>query len=173
MTDIEYLPYKAINVFINHEYLEQLLESVLKGYNKLPKQKQIAFVKQFRQHVNVLGFRNAIRAPLSLQINAYISAFEEKNDVVPFTLSTWAELNPNLASEVENWLEAEGWNVLNRERDFIETEGFLANWPSKLTYDKLVKNFKKAKPNVKHNRDDLILMVLWISGKLPPELSDI
>jgi len=60
MTDIEYLPYKAVNVFINREYLDQLLESVLNGYNKLSKEKQIAFVKLFRQHVNVLGFRNAI-----------------------------------------------------------------------------------------------------------------
>ena len=169
MADIEYLPYKAVNVFINREYLEQLLETVLKGYNKLPKEKQIAFVKQFRQHVNVLGFRNAIRAPLSLQINAYVSAFEEKNDVVPFTISTWAELNPNLASEVKNWLGEEGWKVLDMDRAFVETEGFLTDWPEKLTFDKLVKNFMKAKPNVKHNREDLILMVLWISGKLPPE----
>jgi len=169
MTDIEYLPYKAVNVFINREYLEQLLESVLNGYNKLSKEKQIAFVKLFRQHVNVLGFRNAIRAPLSLQIKAYSSAFEEKNEVVPFTLSTWVELNSSLASEVEDWLDAEGIEVLDRDRGFIETEGFLTDWPKKLTFDKLVKNFEKAKPNVKHNRDDLILMVLWISGKLPPE----
>ncbi len=50
MSDVEYLPYKAVNVFINREYLEQLIETVLKGYNNLPKEKQIAFVKQFRQY---------------------------------------------------------------------------------------------------------------------------
>ena len=169
MSDVEYLPYKAVNIFINREYLEQLIETVLKGYNNLSKEKRLAFVKQFRQYVNILGFRNAIRAPLSLQIKAHASAFEAKNEVVPFTLSTWAELNPNLASEVESWLESEGWKGLKKERDFNETEGFLSDWPEKLSFDKLVKKFKKAKPDVKPNRDDLILMVLWISGKLPSE----
>ncbi len=122
MTDIVYLPYKSINVFITREYLEKVIRQVLMGYSELPKEKVISFVNQFREHVTILGFRNVVKAPLSLQINAYASAFEEKNEVVPFTLSSWAHLNTSLASEVEAWLQAEGWKDLSVYREFTDTE---------------------------------------------------
>lgn len=173
MTDTVYLPYKSINVFITREYLEKVLQEVLMGYSELPKESAISFNKQFREHVSILGFRNALKAPISLKINAYATAFEEKNEVIPFTLSSWAQLKTSLASEVEDWLKAEGWKELTADRVFIETEGLKSNWPKKLTFKKIVRDFKKAKPDVKFEDDDLILMVIWISGKLPPEETEL
>lgn len=173
MAESEYLPYKSVNVFITHEYLGKVTREILTGYKQLSKENAKSFIVQFREHVNVLGFRNVIRAPLSLQINAYTSAFEGKNDVVPFTLSTWALINSGLASEVKSWLKTEGWDCLSEVRHYNDSEGFLQDWPKKLSFTKLVKNFKKAKPNVEFEDDDLILMVIWISGKLPPEDSEL
>lgn len=173
MAENETLSFKTINIFIEHEYLEELLERILRGIENLPKDDQIGFAQHFRKYVNVLGFRNPLRAPLTLRVNAYAAAFEEKDEVVPFTLSIWTKINQPFANQVKDWLEKEGWKNLSLQRNFEDSEGFLNRWPQKMTFDKLVKAFKKDNPNIDFLRDDLILMILWISGQLPPEDSEI
>lgn len=169
MTENEYLPYKAINVYIESDFLRKTLEFILKNINSLPKEDQISFVKLFREFVNILGFRNPMRAPLTLQVNAYIKAFEEKDEVIPFTLSTWAKIKSDFASKVKSWLESEGWDQLSIEKNFDENEGFLNKWPEGLSFEKIIEDFKKAHPKFDFDEDNLILMVLWISGRLPQE----
>lgn len=169
MPEKETLSFKTINVFVERDFLESKLESILQNINKLHKDDQIAFSNQFKKYVNVLGFRNPVRAPLPLQVNAYASAFEEKEEIVPFTLSIWTKLNQDFANQVKNWLDAEGWQDLSLERTFEDSEGFINDWPKKLTLDKLVKKFEKDNPDMTFSRDDLILMVMWVSGQLPPD----
>jgi len=171
MSEIEYLPYKTINVYMEREYLEQILGDVLDNINNLPKDDQIYFTTQFRKYVKVLGFRNPIRAPKSLQVKAYITAFEDKEEVIPFTLSTWAKLNKDFADLVKEWLKEEGWENLTHDRTFEETGGFIQKWPEELTFDQIEERFTKANPDQKISRNDLILMVLWITGSLPKEQS--
>jgi hypothetical protein len=149
------------------------MQDILVGLKKLPKAELISFSKAFKKYVKVLGFRNPMRAPIPLQVNALVSAFEEKDEVVPFTLSTWTKLRIDLSEKVKAWLESEGWKDLAMAREYEETEGFLAKWPKKLTFDKLVKKFNKDNPDTAFERDELILMVLWISGQLPKDQSDI
>jgi hypothetical protein len=169
MSDKELLPFKAINVFIEREYLEKVLKEILEGIDNFSKDDQIAFNRFFRKYVNVLGFRNPTRAPFTLQVNAYGSAFEEKDEVIPYTLTTWTKLKSDFAEIVKKWLEAEGWQNLALERTFEESEGFILDWPENLTFDMLVTQFTKSNPDVDFDRDDLILMVLWIAGKLPKD----
>ncbi|MDY6873137.1 MAG: hypothetical protein SVR81_04100 [Chloroflexota bacterium] len=173
MPEKELFPYKTINVFIEQNYLEAVMETVLTGVKKLPKQDQIDFSRFMRKYVSILGFRDPSRAPLPLRVNALTNAFEEKDEVVPVTLSVWAKIKKKLAKQVKSWLDDEGWDDLETERSYEENGGFTADWPKKLTFDKLVKDFKKANPDFKFERDDLILMVLWTSGKLPKDQSDI
>jgi hypothetical protein len=165
----EILPFISINVYIERDYLEKVARNILEGVGKLTKEEQIAFSLNFRKYVNVLGFRNPLRAPLSLQVNAYASAFEEKEEVIPFTLTTWAKLNNELAEKVHSWLKSEGWEDLAIARDFEDDHGFIADWPDDLTFDQIEKKFGDAYQNFEHDRDDLILMVLWIAGRLPKE----
>ncbi len=171
MADKETLSFKSINIFIDREYLENKLDEILQSISKLPKEDQIAFNNLFRKYVRVLGFRNPVRAPRQLQVNAYASAFEEKDEVVPFTLSTWAKLNPDFAKQVKHWLDSEGWEDLSLERTFEDSAGFVNDWPKGLTFKKLIKKFQKDHPDQEIDPDDLILMVLWVSGQLPPEQS--
>ena len=89
MAENETVSFKAINVFIERNYLEDLLSRILQAKKNLPKDGQISFNNHFKKFVTVLGFRDPLRAPLQLQINAFASAFEDKEEVVPFTLSTW------------------------------------------------------------------------------------
>jgi hypothetical protein len=70
---------------------------------------------------------------------------------------------------VKSWLESEGWDQLSTEKIFNENEGFLNKWPEGLSFEKIIDDFKKAHPKLELDEDDLILMVLWISGRLPQE----
>lgn len=169
MPENEYLPFIAINVFIQRDYLEKVLKEVLEGISTLSKEEQIAFNGFFRKNIKILGFRNPLRAPLSLQVNAYASAFEENEDVIPFTLTTWVKIKSDLAKKVTAWLDSEGWEELAVERTIEEHQGFTSDWPEDLTFDDIEEKFKEANPKEEFLRDDLILMVLWISGKLPKE----
>jgi hypothetical protein len=169
MSTNEILPFKSINVYIERDYLEKVTKNVLEGFGKLSKEEQIQFSQNFRKYVSVLGFRNPLRAPLSLQINAYASAFEEKEEVIPFSLTTWAKVNNNLAEKVLSWLNSEGWEDLALAREYEEDSGFVADWPDDISFDQVEEQFQKAHPDFEFDRDDLILMVLWIAGKLPIE----
>jgi hypothetical protein len=169
MSTNEILPFKSINVYIERDYLEKVTKNVLEGFGKLSKEEQIQFSQNFRKYVSVLGFRNPLRAPLSLQINAYASAFEEKEEVIPFSLTTWAKVNHNLAEKVLSWLKSEGWEDLALAREYEEDSGFVADWPDDISFDQVEEQFQKAHPDFEFDRDDLILMVLWIAGKLPIE----
>lgn len=169
MADIETIPFKAINVYINEDYLETVLKSVLTGYKKLPKQAQIEFTVFLRKYVTVLGFRDPSRAPLTLQVNALAKAFEEKDEVVPYVLSIWAKVNKKFADMVKSWLEDQGLKDLATEREYAEGAGFTQDLPKKYAFDKLEKAFAKDNPDAKFDRNDLILMVLWLSGRLPKE----
>ena len=171
MAENETLSFRAINVFIERDFLQSKLEEILEAKDELPKEDQIVFNNNFRKYVNVLGFRNPLRAPLQLQVNAYASAFEEKEEVIPFTLSTWTKLNQKFAKQVHDWLESEDWEDLSLERSFEGSDGFQDSWPEGLSFEQLSKKFQKNHPDVDFATDDLILMVLWISGKLPPEQS--
>jgi len=173
MPEKEHVPYKAINVFIDRDYLEKVIREILEGIAQFSKQDQIEFFSFFRKHVSILGFRNPVRAPQTLQINAYATAFEEKDEVIPFTLSTWTKIKADFAEVVSNWLVSEGWKELSLARDYDENSGFTFDWPEDLTFEKIEENFKKANPKVSFDRDDLILMVLWISGTLPKEQSEL
>lgn len=163
----EILSYRAINVFVERDYLEHVVGSILEGLKGLSKEEQIVFNSQFKKFVTVLGFRNPVRAPLSLQINAFASAFEAKEELVPITLTTWAKLNSSFSEKVKSWLKAEGWDNLKTKRNYVHNEGFILDWPEDLTFDQINENFKKANPGLEYNQNDLILMVLWISGRLP------
>jgi len=169
MSTIETVPFKAINVYVNQDYLESILTAVLTDYKKLSKDQQIEFTRFLRKYVTILGFRDPARAPLSLQVNALAKAFEEKDEVVPYVLSIWAKTHEALAADVKAWLEEKKFENLATEREYAEGAGFTPDFPEKLSFDKLEKDFAKANPDAKYERDDLILMVLWISGRLPKE----
>jgi hypothetical protein len=173
MPENGYLPYKAINVFVERDYLNQILEETLMGKSKLSKKEQIQFANQLKHYVNVLGFRNPTIAPLPLQVRALRSAFVEKDEVIPFILSTWVKININFAEKVKTWLVKNQWKNLAYEREYQETEGFLISWPDDLTFDNIVKKYKKDHPEEDFDRNDLILMVIWLSGRLPREDSQL
>lgn len=167
MNEIENLPFKTVNVFIERDFLEELVKKILTNLKKLSKEDQITFNQLFRKYVTVLGFRNPLHAPLPLQTKAYATAFEEKEEVVPFTLSTWAKIEENLANQVMEWLKAEKWEDLALRRDFDDSLGFKNDWPDETPLETIIKKFQENNPDLEISKDDLSLMILWVSGRLP------
>lgn len=171
MAEHDVLPYKTINVFMEQDYLEEMVGDILTGVKNLDKAEQIAFSQFFKKNVKVLGFRDPTRAPITLQTRALASAFIANDDVIPETLSVWTRIHDADAQKVQTWLSDKGWTGLAVSRAFNESEGFLDDWPEDVTFDQLVDDYRKDHPKDDISRDDLILLILWISGKLPKEQS--
>jgi len=51
--------------------------------------------------------------------------------------------------------------------------GFLIKWPEKETYEELNKEFATANPDSKASEDDVRLMVVWLGGRLPYQMSEV
>jgi hypothetical protein len=167
MNEVEHLSFKTINVFVERGFLEETLKLILTNLKILSKEDQIEFSQIFKKYVTVLGFRNPKQAPLPLQVKAYATAFEEKEEVIPFTLSTWTKIKGDLANAVVKWLKSENWDDLTLVRNFDEDQGFKNDWPDDLSLDTVIKDFQKDHADMEVSKDDLALMILWVSGRLP------
>ncbi len=169
MSEIDYLPYKSINVLIEREPLEDILKRILQEINTLPKPDQINFVKEFKKYVKINGFRNPTMAPLAIRVMNYADAFEEKNEVIPFTFSTWTKTHPAFSEAVQKQLESLGFDNLLLQRKYEENKGFLPNWPQDLSTEAFLEKFHSANPKIDFDENAIIAMAAWISGKLPEE----
>lgn len=167
MNEVEYLSFKTINVFIERGFLEEILTQILTNLRDLSKENQIEFNQHFKKYVTVLGFRNPKHAPLPLQVKAFATAFEEKEEVIPFTLSTWAKIKDDLANAVLKWLQSENWDDLALVRNFDDDQGFKNDWPDDLSLDTVIEDYQKDHADMEVSKDDLTLMILWVSGRLP------
>lgn len=167
MNAIENLPFKTVNVYIERGFLEEILEQVLTNLKNLSKETQGEFNQLFKKYVPVLGFRNPLHAPRPLQVKAYANAFEEKDEIIPFTLSTWANINDNLARAVLDWLESENWDDLELHRSYENSMGFTNKWPEDQSLESIAEKFQDSHPDLESSKDAIMLMLLWVSGRLP------
>jgi len=167
MNPVENLPFKTINVYLERGFLEKILEQILRNIRNLPKETQIEFTQVFKKFVTVLGFRNPLHAPLPLQIKAFANAFEEKEEIIPFTLSAWATLNNELANGVFDWLKSKKWTDLEKNRGYEDSLGFSNDWPESQPLESISKKFEESNPKIQSTDDEIMLMILWISGRLP------
>lgn len=167
MNQVENLPFKTINVYIERGFLEEILEQILSNLKNLSKETQGEFNQVFRKYVTVLGFRNPLHAPRPLQIKAFANAFEEKEEIIPFTLSTWASVNKNLANDVLDWLKSKKWDDLALHRSYEDSLGFTNDWPENQSLESISEKFQESNPDSAFSKDEIMLMILWVAGRLP------
>ena len=82
-------------------------------------------------------------------------------------LSAWAEVHSGLRSQVHELLVSRGWEILPPETDHTRLAGFMPTWPEEEDFEKLIIAFKANYPENNAIDDDISLMVVWISGRLP------
>ena len=169
-TKAQFLPFHVINEYMLNDYRKSVLKTVLSHLKDLPAERQRKISGQIRRSVKVSGFRNSALAPLPLKINGAVETFEKNPGFVAEILAGWCDLNADLSEKVAALLKDRNWEALPIETDRSQLPGFLTRWPAKETFDGLIEAFREKYPDYEVSENDISLMVVWISNRLPYEI---
>ena len=168
--EIQFFPFHAVNEFMRDDYRYEVLRSTLAGAASLSKGTGSSLNRLVKQLVQVPGFRNSAQAPVIIKAKNAASVFEKNPAFVAIVLSAWAELHYTLGSQMHDMLSQHGWKILPLDADRTRMPGFMLHWPKEDDFDALYKAFREAYPDCESGDDDLGLMAVWISGRLPYEM---
>lgn len=165
--ELEFLPFHAINEFMNDEYRLRVIQETLNGLPSLSTDLRKPIEKFTNHMVKIPGFRNPSKAPVNLKIKPFIEAFEKQPQLVAVTLTAWADLHNELKNQVFELLRTRHWELLPIDVDRTKLPGFLIVWPTNETFDTIYQAYKEAFPESNANNDDISLMAVWLSLRLP------
>ncbi|WP_075074240.1 hypothetical protein [Longilinea arvoryzae] len=168
----QFLQFHAINEFMLPEYRQQVLTQVMSNLESLPADLRSRLNGQIRQLVKVPGFRNSSLAPVQVKARSAVQAFERSPQFAANVLAAWSELNIELRQQIFDFLTARGWTILPLDADRTKLPGFLTRWPKAEQFDMLDETFRSLHPETTHSKDDISLMAVWLSTRLPYELVD-
>jgi hypothetical protein len=77
------------------------------------------------------------------------------------------EAHPHLKQQVYDMLVSCNWEMLPIGVDRSHLPGFIPKWPEGENFETLHAKFVELYPSVGANSDDISLMVVWLSGRLP------
>lgn len=169
---VQFLPFHAINEFMRPDYRLEVVRSALNALPGLPEVYRAPIDQMTRRVVKVPGFRNSTKAPAARKIKPVAEAFEKSPDLVAAILAAWAEFHAELRQQVYDLLTTRNWEVLPPDADRTQLPGFLTHWPKDEDFEALNAAFKDKFPAYQANEDDVSLMVVWISGRLPYEFEE-
>jgi hypothetical protein len=167
----QFLPFHAINEFMRPDFRLEVVRKTLYALPNLQENFRLPIERITKKGVNVPGFRNSLKAPTALRVRPTAEAFEKSPDLVAAILSAWAESQPELRQQVHDLLVSRDWKVLPPETDRTKIPGFLTRWPEGEDFDLLNKVYAEKYPESQANSDEVSLMVVWISGRLPYHLT--
>jgi len=169
---IEFLPFNAINEFMLSEYRKVIFKMVFGNFASLQNSRQKSINTLMKKNVKIQGFRDSTQAPVAFKINNSIPTFEKSANFSAEILSAWFELNNDLAQKVYQLLSDKEWIVLPIETDRSKLPGFLIKWPAEDSFEKLTGEFKDLYPENTYTDDDISLMIVWLSNRLPYDMVD-
>lgn len=162
-----FLPFHAVNEFMRNDYRASVVRYTLNALPALPDEFRVSIDRLTRKIVKVPGFRNSAKAPTSLRIKPTIDAFEKSPALVAAVLSAWSEAHLELREKVHDLLVERGWEILPLEADRTKLPGFITKWPKGEDFEILGAAFAEKYPDLRVDSDDVSLMVVWVSGRLP------
>jgi hypothetical protein len=164
---VSFLPFHALTRFMRDDYRQGIVRTTLGALPTLPNDLRSAVDKLTKRHVRVPGFRTSTKAPASLKVRPMAEAFEKRADLVAAVLAAWAETQSELRQQVYDLLTERGWEVLPIEADRTKLPGFLTKWPANEDFEVLNEAFTEKYPSIEVTPDDVSLMAVWISTRLP------
>ncbi len=170
--EVSFFPYHAINEFMTDEYRESVVRMVLLAHATLPDEYNNNIDRSIKKSVTIPGFRNSAKAPAQLRVKPTIDSFQKNPALVAAILAAWAELHTSLRQEVYDLLVSRGWELLPVEADRTKLPGFLTKWPKGEEFETLYQAFTASYPGTAPEMNDVSLMVVWVSGRLPYEFED-
>jgi hypothetical protein len=169
---VGFLPFHAINEFMTSEYRLEVVRSTLAALAGLPEKYQNPINKLTGRLVKIPGFRHSLKAPMPLRIKPTADAFEKSPDLVAATLAAWSEVHAELREKVYLLLQARHWEILPIDAERARLPGFLTVWPHGENFDMLNQAFQEMYPDATASSNDVSLMVVWISGRLPYQVAE-
>jgi hypothetical protein len=169
---VQFLPFHALNDFMRPDFRLEVVRTTLNALSDLPENFRSPIDRLTKKVVHVPGFRNSVKAPTPLKVRPMAEAFEKSPDLVAAILSAWAEVHTVLRQQVYDLLIARGWEVLPPETDRTKLPGFLTRWPKGEDFDVLNAAFEEKYPETKSNNDEISLMIVWLSSRLPYHLAE-
>jgi len=165
-----FLPFHAINEYMLDDYRQLVIQSVLGNFKKLSEEQQRKINSLIKNNVRVQGFRNSAVAPLPLKINGCIETFKKSHEFVAQVLSAWSEINSETKKTIFGYLEERSWKLLPIDVDRSLLPGFMLEWPDEDSFEILIDSFREKYPDYSLSDDDISLMVVWLSNRLPYEM---
>ncbi len=163
----QFLPFHAINEFMREDYRLEVVRSTLHALEILPPEARDPLNRLTRKLVQTPGFRNSAKAPASIRARPTAEAFTKSPQLAAAVLSAWAEAHLDLRQQVYDLLAERGWQMLPPDADRTRTPGFMMTWPKGEDFDSLNAAFKEKYPQIQANPNDVSLMVVWLSLRLP------
>lgn len=166
----KFLPFHAINEYMLDNYRQLVIQSVLGNFSKLSEERQRKINLLIKNHVRVQGFRNSAVAPLPLKINGCIDTYKKSHEFVAQVLSAWSEINSETKKTIFRFLDERSWKLLPIDVDRSLLPGFMLEWPKEDPFEILIDSFRETYPDYPLSDDDISLMVVWLSNRLPYEM---
>ncbi|MCB9134721.1 MAG: hypothetical protein H6636_04790 [Anaerolineales bacterium] len=169
--EVSFLPFHALSHFMRDDFRQTVIRRTMNALSDLPDGLRANIDKQTKRFVTVPGFRNSVKAPVGLKIRAMNDAFEKRADLVGALLAGWVETHAELRQQVYDLLTERGWEVLPLDADRTKLPGFLTVWPANEDFEVLNEAYKAKYPDESEvTTDDVSLMAVWISTRLPLEV---
>ena len=191
---IEFLPLHAINEFMRPDFRITVIRKTLTSLPKLPDNLSGSINHLTRRFVKVPGFRNSEKAPTMVKVLPMANAFEKSSELVGAVLSAWAEAQAELRAQVNHVLKERNWAffpdaihslhdlpALKTERDWgilpiaadrAKLPGFLVYWPKGEDFENLYDTYTKLYPEATASLDEVSLMAVWLSMRLPYHITE-
>lgn len=166
----ELIPFHALNEFMREDYRLHVIRTVLSARPNLPDHLGKPIDQLTKKFVKVPGFRNAERAPARVRAAPTAEAFEKHPEMVAAILAAWGEVNSVLRRQVYDLLSARGWNLLPLDAQRARLPGFFIRWPKSEEFEALHAAFNEMYPEAGASPDDISLMVVWVSCRLPYQI---
>jgi hypothetical protein len=170
--EVGFFPFHAINEFMTDEFRADVVHLVLTRLPELEDDVRSQIERQSKKMVAVPGFRNSQKAPPALRIKPTIDAFQKNPLLLAAILDGWAELHAELRQQVYDLLISRGWELLPINTDRKKLPGFIMQWYKGEDFDTLFQAYQAANPGCIAAQNDVSLMVVWLSGRLPYEFID-
>lgn len=168
---VRFLPFHAINDFMIDAYRQEVFHRILDAYDQISPASASRLNASIKRHVQVPGFRNSAKAPKALVLRQLAKPFEKSSELAVAVLAAWAELNSPLGLKVFDLLTSRGWELLPVDTDRTRLPGFFTRWPADENYETILTALQQAYPTEEFKQDDVSLMAVWLSLRLPYESS--
>ena len=164
---ISFIPFHAISQFMRNDFRLNVIRSTILALPDIDQEYSAPVDRLTKKLVKVAGFRNSVRAPATVKAVATVKPFEKSPDLVAAILNAWAESRSEIRQQVFDLLVSRGWKLLPIVSNRARLPGFLTRWPAEDDFEVLYEAFTAAHPDTEASIDEISLMAVWLSGRLP------